>query len=293
MKRIFGFVLFRAIIKNIKDVIDFLKSVFEALFNFIRNNIEIILIILLAYTVLIIIGYILQKREKNKKLANENYGMKGKGNLLFGKQRVNRIVIDRKIKKKRANVLITNIDLKSKTDIQKFVKKWKKFYRYPRENLYKNNIQKSKFDEGDLINLYIWKNGGNLSELKRTSLTENIIRKLDVINELKSDFDIDKFESEFKDVSAIWKIYLLHLIAPGDYPIFDQHVCRAYYYIEKKKIEEIPQNNRNKEEIYFHEYLHFFNRLAAEGIDRKELDEALWAFGKYLKDKNCLKYQKM
>jgi hypothetical protein len=81
------------------------------------------------------------------------------------------------------------------------------------------------------------------------------------------------------------------LISPKTYPIFDQHVCRAYYYIEKKTLQEIPNNDHEKEELYFSEYLHFFNRLSREGIDRKSLDEALWAFGKYLKDTNTFTSQ--
>jgi len=187
--------------------------------------------------------------------------------------------------KNRVNMFIPFVNLKSKADIQEFIDKWKKFYPAPQENLYKINIQKKIFSAEDVTDLFIWKNGRKLSKVKRNSIKEKIIAKLDIINALKINFDMNTFKSEFKNVSSIWKIFLLHIIKPDLYPIFDQHVCRAYYYIEEKTLQEIPDNNLFKEKLYFEKYLGFFNRLAAYGFERKELDEALWAFGKYLKDK--------
>jgi len=37
-------------------------------------------------------------------------------------------------------------------------------------------------------------------------------------------------------MSAIWQIFLLHIIDPTNYPIFDQHVYRAHYYLEHRTI---------------------------------------------------------
>lgn len=114
-------------------------------------------------------------------------------------------------------------------------------------------------------------------------MVQEIVNKLRVINGLKSEFCLDAFQNEFHFINGvIWKIYLLHIIAPSKYPIFDQHVCRAFYFISKNQKKEIPERNKDKEMIYFDEYIDFFNRLSKE-ISRKKLDEALWAFGKFLK----------
>ena len=70
-------------------------------------------------------------------------------------------------------------------------------------------------------------------------------------------------------------MFLLHVIQPDSYPIFDQHVYRAYLFIAKNQRAEIPDNKR-KQDVYFKEYAPFFNELASKGVSRKKLDEALW-----------------
>lgn len=165
-----------------------------------------------------------------------------------------------------------------------FVEFWSKFYAYPQEQLYSERIEKNELNADDIERLFKWKNGRNLSQKKEASLQGNVIEKLEVINRLKSNFDIDTFKREFQQVSAIWKIFLLHAIAPQKYPIFDQHVYRAYYFLRYNTLKEIPSYNPKKEKIYFEEYVPFFDSLSNEnGLPRKKLDEALWLFGRFLK----------
>jgi hypothetical protein len=164
-----------------------------------------------------------------------------------------------------------------------FVQFWSGFYNYPLEHLYAERISKSQFTRDDITKLFEWKNGGRLSQKKQNAL-RGIIEKLDIINKLKSELCLTTFQKEFNHVSAIWKIYLLHLIAPQSYPIFDQHVCRAFYFLKDNQAKEIPSNNVGKEKIYFNEYVKFFNGLSNnKEVSRKKVDEALWAFGKFLK----------
>lgn len=168
-------------------------------------------------------------------------------------------------------------------NLKEFVSFWSQFYNYAYEELYTTRIDKKQFSGEDLIELFKWKNGGNLSA-KKQNVLELIIKKLDIINVQKADFCKDTFLAEFKFMKGIiWKIYLLHIIAPREYPIFDQHVCRAFYYIDRDQKEEVPFNNSEKEKLYFDEYVPFFSKLLKDGISRKKLDEALWAFGKFLK----------
>lgn len=165
-----------------------------------------------------------------------------------------------------------------------FVQFWSGFYNYRLEHHYSERISKDKFTGDDITKLFEWKNGGRLSQKKQASL-ETIINKLAIINELKSNFCLSTFRREFSKLSAIWKIYLLHVIAPQSYPIFDQHVCRAFYFLSENQVKEIPSNNVAKENLYFKEYVKFFNRLSNKNkeVSRKKIDEALWAFGKFLK----------
>jgi len=64
------------------------------------------------------------------------------------------------------------------------------------------------------------------------------------------------------NTGIIWKIFLLHIIDPKRYPIFDQHVYRAYDFLTKNKTIGILSSNKRKEDIYFSEYISFFNKLA-------------------------------
>jgi hypothetical protein len=165
---------------------------------------------------------------------------------------------------------------------REFVDFWSSFYNYLFEDSYALIVGKKRFMEADLAKLFEWKNGGKLAQKKKKAL-ESIIDKIDQINALKTKFCIDTFLKEFSFVKgAIWKTFLLHIIQPDSFPIFDQHVYRAYLFIVKNKRGEIPDNKR-KQDVYFSEYVPFFNGLAGNGVSRKKLDEALWSFGKFLK----------
>lgn len=165
-----------------------------------------------------------------------------------------------------------------------FIQFWSSLYNYPKENLYTNRIEKQKFTPEDIEKLFEWKNGSSLSQKKKESL-KKIISKIHIINQLKLNFNIDTFLREFNEISAIWKIFLLHITVPQNYPIFDQHVYRAFYFLQNNQVKDIPSINATKEKIYFNEYEKFFNSLAHTHteVNRKKIDEALWAFGKFIK----------
>jgi hypothetical protein len=137
---------------------------------------------------------------------------------------------------------------------QDFVQFWSAFYNYPKEHLYSERIEKKEFTPEDIEKLFVWKNGTPLSQKKKASL-KVITDKIDIVNRLKSALDMETFRREFNGISAIWKIYLLHVIAPNDYPIFDQHVCRAFYFLTERKLKEIPITNSRKESLYFKDYV--------------------------------------
>lgn len=174
---------------------------------------------------------------------------------------------------------------KQSVDTVDFINFWSDYYSDKYDDKYSKNIDKEYFNRENLISLYEWKNGSVLAELKKIALQKKILLKIKIINSLKNQFNLELFKKEFKDVSVIWKIFLLHIIKPSTYPIFDQHVFRAMMYIKFSKIEEIPSKDSEKEKIYFEEYVDFFNGIKSKLPSNlnKKIDESLWAFGKFLK----------
>lgn len=171
-----------------------------------------------------------------------------------------------------------------------FIKFWSGAYSSPLEALYER-IDKPQFNADDITHLFIWKNGSVLSGKKQESVNK-IVTKLDVINQLKQNYDEEIFQSHFRDMTAIWKIFLQHIISPDRFPIFDMHVYRAYQYLINGVIKEIEDDlepipnthiERVKEALYANQYAPFARNLAQDGIPPKRVDEALWAFGKFLK----------
>lgn len=168
--------------------------------------------------------------------------------------------------------------------VTQFIDCWSKYYNAYSDEIYFSHINNDLLSENDIRELFVWKNGMKLSDLKSHSIETKVISKLMVINTLrKTDkLDFDTISANFKDVSAIWKIFLMHIINPAEFPIFDQHVYRAMRYIKTNQIEELRNNDQIKLRIYENEYLVFYRDLSSEINDYRKLDKALWAFGKFL-----------
>lgn len=182
-----------------------------------------------------------------------------------------------------------NTLIPTSTNIQEFINFWSKQYAYTNEKTYYNSITKKIFQLNDIQNLYIWKNGMKLSVLKQKYLDTKIKAKLSIINTFKANvnIDVEAFKKEFKGVSAVWKIFLLHSIKPNKYPIYDQHIHRAFLYIHSEDWSNISNDtitNKNKEQFYFERYVPFVNSINYS--DLKKLDEAFFAFGQFLNTRN-------
>jgi hypothetical protein len=163
-----------------------------------------------------------------------------------------------------------------------FVGFWKEQYDFPNPEWYTDNIGVPRFTHDNLHYLFRWKNGMDLSAKKRTSF-DKIAKDLNTINLLRNEFDHSTFESVFGFLSPIWKIFLRHIIDPGKNPIFDQHVYRSYRFIQHRDSLEIP-GNKKKEEVYHKKYVPFYQAIEKKcpRYSTKEIDEALWAFGRFL-----------
>lgn len=171
------------------------------------------------------------------------------------------------------------------SDFHLFITFWSKLYNYPRQELYLDRINKLSFSREDLQCLFDWKNGMTPSAKKQASLDSKILPHLKLINQLKQpgQFDLESFLIHFKAVSAVWKIFLLHIIKPDTYPIYDQHIHRAFNYIHGLDFSKITPtiSKKRKESFYFDYYFPFVQELEVNNL--KQMDEALFAFGQFLK----------
>lgn len=176
----------------------------------------------------------------------------------------------------------------SANDLNSFINSWSKLYSYSNEAIYNKSIAKVTFTKTDIQNLYKWKNGMKLSVLKQKSLDTKITSKLTIINAFKKseNLNLEDFQKEFKEVSAVWKIFLLHTIKPTKFPIYDQHIHRAFLFINNEDWTNISNSSitdKAKEKFYFNTYLPF---IESQNInDLKKLDEA-FAFGQFLNTRN-------
>ncbi|MFA9556739.1 hypothetical protein ACERII_05515 [Evansella sp. AB-rgal1] len=85
-----------------------------------------------------------------------------------------------------------------------------------------------------------------------------------------------------KGFGFIWALFAVHCFYPTIYPLYDQHVYRAFIYItsEGKENPRLAPNNWDE----YTRYTKFFQELL-EKVDFSywKLDKALWAYGKHLK----------
>lgn len=175
------------------------------------------------------------------------------------------------------------------SDIDTFIDFWTRFYEYDGENdkVYYDNLKPiGELTADNIRELYKWKNGMQLSGPKNSSVNK-IIQNLDEIksrftsfgnsnSELKEIFDYSKkniFTSGY-----IWNLFFLHILKNEFCPIVDQYVFRVFNFICNGKNEKLEPDW----EIYL-KYMVFFNTIISlSDKKRKELDNALWGFGKFL-----------
>ena len=167
--------------------------------------------------------------------------------------------------------------------LEEFISFWSKLYAYDNAALY-NKIYHKVLSGKDINDLYQWKNGMKLSQAKEQSLNTKIIKKIKIINSLRAikEIDLGYFLKEFKEVSVVWKVFLLHIISPSVYPIYDQHIHRAYRFMHNETSDGInaSMNEATKLKFYFEEYFPFVKESKIK--DLKKMDEAFFAFGQFI-----------
>lgn len=162
-------------------------------------------------------------------------------------------------------------------NVEEFVEFWSARYRYDSDDLYDKNIGKP-LTQKRVLDLFRWKNGLPLSAEKQASVTNNFVARLDVVG-VKGTETANDLLKRFPTGGAIWRIFWLHCIDRTRFPIYDQHVHRAMRFIQGAP-GEIPANAKKKLSTYQDDYMPFIRGLQAK--DQRNLDKALWAFGKFL-----------
>lgn len=169
-----------------------------------------------------------------------------------------------------------------------FVDRWSSIYSYTNEGKYNQHINSVLDNEISFFQLFQWKNGtGDVIYEKKRKVVEGFYTKINVLKHLRNDFNWELFENELQPTknSPIWKIFLLHLINPSEFPIFDQHVFRFYNFQKKGLIEEISNKPMEVYEIYKKEYKPWFNYVQKEFLlNPKLMDESFFVFGQLLKN---------
>ena len=161
-----------------------------------------------------------------------------------------------------------------------FVDFWSALYFYGDE-AYLENIRKPMTAER-VGHLFRWKNGSRLSRPKQASLERNFIARLPELERLPRDTPPREFLDRFSLGGAIWRIFWLHCWQPDQFPIFDQHVHRAMVVLKQSDRRELDSHSdREKIATYLDQYLAFYGGIRVSG-DR-QLDRALWTFGKFIK----------
>ena len=175
-----------------------------------------------------------------------------------------------------------------------FIQFWARMYSSRYDDSYELIISKGKFTRGDLKKLWIWKNGTPLSEKKSASFEGKIANRISEINEIKNakQKDLGSVLQKFSQVSAVWRIFLAHVISRDDFPIYDQHIHRAFLFLNEHATtdnlrRDITERLSDIQKINFYQdtYVGFFDELAKKsGQPKRQIDKALWSYGKCLKD---------
>lgn len=197
-----------------------------------------------------------------------------------------------------------------KKKLRDFVCSWEKLYQ-DNINIYGYEKVIDYFSElnidgtlskDNVIRLLRWKDPKYLTDTicsgpNKNKENERVKRVLDSLSEISKFRNDEIKESEFLETTKrifssgiIWKLFLFHIARPLEYPIADQHVFRVYA-LHRKEAKPQSFDQYLEYKCYFDElatsFLEAVGKNDASRIERlrerKRLDNALVAFGQFLK----------
>lgn len=161
-----------------------------------------------------------------------------------------------------------------------FVSFWSQQYQDDLEHLYDDNIGQP-LTADRIWELYKWKNQTEkIAAQKQQSIRTVYLPELTNIPALNALQDGREYLKKLSG-GAIWDIFWLHCVNPGLFPIFDQHTYRSMAKLDSLPQAEIPDYRPKKIEAYFDLYIPFTQKFTT--VAARELDKALFAYGRFLK----------
>jgi hypothetical protein len=186
-----------------------------------------------------------------------------------------------------------------------FVEYWRKFYR-ERVSIFQSATRIDYFAEIDpsrplevenVRRLLRWKDPRLLTHLivsGRNAGRDNE-RVVKITNQMKAlnDFRVGVIdEQRFLDWTAavfphpsawVWRVFLAHIARPLDYPIVDRHVLRSYA-CHTGDAAPLDWPTYKRYRLYFEDLVAASARPGeSQLVHRKHVDDALFAFGQFLK----------
>jgi len=190
---------------------------------------------------------------------------------------------------------MTYCKLYARCTAREFVEFWESFYQSRiSDEVYQANLSMGgELSKENICLLWRWKNeryGSPLIEPTQAILGEiNAFRRLEHVDEPGE----RKFWQKVATITQriVWQVFLFHMARPLDYPIFDQHVMRAYLALTRGYLYRNPREAIEPCRSYerfcsaYSGYRSFFFDLVKEAgaSELKAVDRALWAFGRHLK----------
>ncbi|MDO8500021.1 MAG: hypothetical protein Q7S66_05230 [bacterium] len=177
----------------------------------------------------------------------------------------------------------------------KFIEFWSQFYNDSQnldEKFYYPNISNEGLLKPDALDeLWLWKMGQYYFKIFQKQIKLIKEEKGAILKLRKSNFNHEvlyNFSKRFFPSGLIYQIFLMHICKPEEYPIFDQHVFRAFTFITKKEMAHKPKNIKD-----YWKYREFVFQIYKEyKISLRDIDKGLMAFGQFLANPSkILKYQ--
>lgn len=167
---------------------------------------------------------------------------------------------------------------------QRFIEFWSQFYNdtiHSDEKFYNpyiNDLSKDDF----LDKLWRWKMGvyfKSRNNQKALGLMRENIENIRNFRKSNPAFSkLYEFSEKIFKSGIIYRIFLIHICRPDDYPIFDQHVFRAFIFITTRKL--IDTSQRTEDYLDYRKFVLKINKQY--GITLRDTDKALMAFGQFL-----------
>lgn len=171
-----------------------------------------------------------------------------------------------------------------KLDWSQFIDFWKQFYddrKHPDNEFYFpyiNDLSKENF----LEKLWQWKMGVHYKNSNSQRVLKLMRKEKVTIRDYRksqSTFEeLWRFTGNIFRTGIIYKVFLVHICKPDDYPILDQNAFRAYTFITTGKLVKEPKNLED-----YQNYRRFVLKIHQRcKISLRDIDRGLMTFGQFL-----------